>query len=89
LLRAQAVEERNHAMIIVQYLLAARTPITVPGVGAPRTEFGDPIEPVRLALAQEEGVTDQIQELAKLARARATSSVSSSWLGSSRSSPRR
>ncbi len=65
----QAVEERNHAMIIVQYLLDARSPITVPGVDAPRTEFNDPIEPVRLALEQEERVTDQIQELAKLARA--------------------
>lgn len=65
----QAVEERNHAMIIVQYLLDAQAPVTVPAVAAPRTDFPDPVEPVRLALAQEHQVTAQIQELAKLARA--------------------
>jgi ferritin len=64
----QAVEERNHAMIIVRYLLDARAPVTVPGVPGPKTDFADPIEPVRLALDQEEQVTQQIQELAKLAR---------------------
>ena len=65
----QAVEERNHAMIIVQYLLDAQAPVTIPAVDAPRTQFTDPIEPVRLALAQEQQVTDQIQRLAMLARA--------------------
>jgi ferritin len=64
----QAVEERNHAMIIVQYLLDAQAPVTIPAVEAPRTGFADPIEPVQLALAQERAVTAQIQELAKLAR---------------------
>ncbi|HEX2193541.1 MAG TPA: ferritin [Candidatus Limnocylindria bacterium] len=64
----QAVEERNHAMIIVQYLLDAREAVTVPAVEAPRTEFADPVEPVREALAQEERVTGMIQELAQLAR---------------------
>ena len=65
----QAVEERNHAMIIVQYLLDAQAPVTIPAVTAPRTAFSDQIEPVRLALEQEKTVTSQIQELAKLARA--------------------
>lgn len=64
----QAVEERNHAMIIVQYLLDARKPVTIAAVGEPRNDFGDAVEPVRLALGQEEQVTDQIQELAQLAR---------------------
>jgi ferritin len=64
----QAVEERNHAMIIVQYLLDAQAPVTIPAVEAPRTGFADPIEPVQLALAQERAVTAQIQDLAKLAR---------------------
>jgi len=40
----QAVEERNHAMIIVQYLMDAEAHVTIPGVPAPRLEFGDPIE---------------------------------------------
>jgi ferritin len=64
----QALEERNHAMIIVQYLLDAQAKVVIPGVAAPRTEFADPIEPVRLALAQEKHVTEQIEGLAKLAR---------------------
>jgi bacterioferritin B len=64
----QAVEERNHAMMIVRYLLDFQAPVAIPGVAAPRTEFSDPLEPVRLALEQEHQVTSQIKELAKLAR---------------------
>ena len=56
-------------MIIVQYLLDAQAAISIPAVGGPLNEFSDPIEPVRLALGQENTVTGQIQELAKLARA--------------------
>jgi ferritin len=64
----QAVEERNHAMIIVQYLLDAGEQVAIPGVEAPRTEFGDVVAPVALALEQERTVTDQIVALARLAR---------------------
>jgi bacterioferritin B len=64
----QAVEERNHAMMIVQYLLDADEKIVIPGVEAPQTDFGDVVEPVRLALEQEKRVTEQISDLAKLAR---------------------
>ena len=65
----QAVEERNHAMIIVQYLLDAQKPVTIPAVAAPRTDFTDYLEPVRLALDQEREVTEQIEKLAQMARA--------------------
>jgi bacterioferritin B len=64
----QAVEERNHAMMIVQYLLDAGEPVAIPGIDAPRTEFGDVVAPVALALEQERTVTDQIVALARLAR---------------------
>jgi bacterioferritin B len=64
----QAVEERNHAMMIVQYLLDADERIVIPGVEAPQTDFADVVEPVRLALEQEKRVTEQISDLAKLAR---------------------
>jgi bacterioferritin B len=64
----QAVEERNHAMMIVQYLLDADAPVAIPGVEAPQSEFADVVEPVRLALQQEKRVTDQIKSLAQLAR---------------------
>jgi ferritin len=64
----QAVEERNHAMMIVQYLLDADLPVAVPGVAAPVTAFDDAVAPVRLALDQERSVTDDIVRLTTLAR---------------------
>ena len=64
----QAVEERNHAMMIVQYLLDADERVAIPGVAEPQVEFPDVVEPVRLALEQEKRVTEQISDLAKLAR---------------------
>ena len=64
----QAVEERNHAMMMVQYLLDADEDVVIPGVDAPHTQFADAVAPVSLALAQEKRVTEQIVELVKLAR---------------------
>jgi bacterioferritin B len=64
----QAVEERNHAMMIVQFLLDSDLPVTIPGVEAPRTDFGNATEPVALALDQEKRVTEQIVALVALAR---------------------
>jgi bacterioferritin B len=64
----QAVEERNHAMMIVQYLLDSDEEVAIPGVEAPRTDFAGPVAPVELALEQEQQVTAQIVELSKLAR---------------------
>ena len=64
----QAVEERNHAMMLVQYLLDADLDVVVPGVEAPKTDFADVVEPVRLALEQEKRVTEQISDLVKVAR---------------------
>ncbi len=64
----QAVEERNHAMMIVQYLLDADLPVRVPGVEEPIGTFDDNVAPVDLALTQEKRVTEQIAGLVKLAR---------------------
>jgi len=64
----QAVEERNHAMMLVQYLLDADHDVVVPGVEAPQTSFADAVAPVVLALEQEKRVTDQISALVALAR---------------------
>ena len=64
----QAVEERNHAMMLVQYLLDAGLPVVIPGVDPPSTDFGDDRAPVELALAQEKTVTEQIAGLVELAR---------------------
>jgi bacterioferritin B len=64
----QALEERNHAMMIVQYLLDAGERIAVPAVAEPQNDFSDAVAPVRLALEQERTVTEQISALAALAR---------------------
>jgi ferritin len=64
----QALEERDHAMMMVQYLLDADADVTIPGVEAPQAGFADIVEPVALALAQERRVTDQINALAAVAR---------------------
>jgi ferritin len=64
----QAVEERNHAMIMVQYLLDADQNVITPGIDPPQTDFADAVAPVALALGQEKRVTEQIIELVKLAR---------------------
>jgi ferritin len=64
----QAVEERNHAMMIVQYLLDAGEDVRIPGVAEPQNGFTDAVAPIRLALEQEKRVTEDIVTLAKLAR---------------------
>ena len=64
----QAVEERNHAMMIVQYLLDADALVAIPGVAAPQTAFDDDRAPVALALEQEKTVTAQIANLVQIAR---------------------
>ena len=65
---AQSLEERNHALMMVQYLLDAGAAAPIPGVAAPRNDFGDVVEPVALALDQERRVSDQINALAAIAR---------------------
>src|SRR4051794_10063255 len=65
----QALEERDHAMMMVQYLIDADERVVVPGVTAPQVQFEDIVEPVTLALAQEKRVSGQINALAACARA--------------------
>ncbi len=65
---AQALEERNHAMMMVQYLLDADADVQIPGVAAPETTFADVVAPVALALDQERRVSDQIAALVGVAR---------------------
>ena len=64
----QALEERDHAMMMVQYLLDADEEVSIPGVAAPQSTFADIVQPVQLALDQEKRVTDQINQLTALAR---------------------
>ena len=64
----QALEERGHAMMMVQYLIDTDAGVTIPGVAAPIPNFNDVVSPVALALEQERRVTDQISALLKTAR---------------------
>jgi ferritin len=65
---AQSLEERNHAMMMVRYLLDVDARVEVPGVDAPQVEFIDAVAPVALALDQERRVGDEIFNLMKIAR---------------------
>jgi ferritin len=64
----QALEERDHAMMMIKYLVDQDAPVIVPGVSAPQVDFGDVVAPVELALEQERRVTALINELTKIAR---------------------
>jgi bacterioferritin B len=65
---AQAVEERNHAMMLVQYLLDRDVRVEIPGADAVRNEFETPRDALALALDQERAVTDQVSRLTAVAR---------------------
>lgn len=64
----QALEERAHASMMIQYLLDTDSAVTIPAVPAPVSRFDDVVAPVELALEQEKRVTDQINGLLRIAR---------------------
>ena len=65
---AQALEERSHALMMVQYLLDTGGAVAMPAIEAPVSSFADVVAPVELALQQEKRVTDQINALVVTAR---------------------
>jgi bacterioferritin B len=64
----QAVEEREHAMMMIQYLLDVDEKVEIPDIKSQATDFVDGITPVKVALEQEERVSDEIFRLFELAR---------------------
>lgn len=64
----QAVEERNHAMMLVQHLLDRDLRVEIPGVDKVRNQFDRPREALGLALDLERAVTEQVSRLAAVAR---------------------
>jgi ferritin len=64
----QALEERAHAAMMIQYLLDTDSGVVIPAVPAPVSTFEDVVAPVALALEQEKRVTEQVNELLRLAR---------------------
>jgi bacterioferritin B len=65
----QSIEERNHAMMLVQYRLDRDLGIVIPGLDPVINDFADEREPIALALEQEKRVTAQIEALFAAARA--------------------
>lgn len=64
----QAVEERGHAMKMIQYLMDQDAEVIVPPIAGPRNGFADIVEPIAIALDQEKRVSEQITRLARIAR---------------------
>jgi len=65
----QSIEERNHAMMLVQYRMDRDLEVVIPGIPAVTTDFTNAIQPIALALSQERQVTAQIEALFRAARA--------------------
>ncbi|HZZ46377.1 MAG TPA: ferritin [Pseudonocardia sp.] len=65
---SQAAEERDHGMMMIQYLLDKDLPVQIPGVDDVRNDFKTVRDVVELALTQEREVTEQITRLARAAR---------------------
>jgi ferritin len=65
---AQALEERNHAMMLVQYLLDRDVRVEIPGVDEVRNQFDTPRDALASALEQERAVTEHVSRLAAVAR---------------------
>jgi bacterioferritin B len=64
----QAAEEREHAMMMVRYLLDVHEEVRVPDISSKQTRFDDGVAPVRMALEQEQRVGEEIYKLFELAR---------------------
>jgi bacterioferritin B len=62
---AQAVEERNHALMLVDREVA----VTIPGVPDVRNDISSVVELVELALQQERRVTGEFEQIIAAARA--------------------
>src|SRR6201999_3158081 len=65
---AQAVEERNHAMMLVQYLLDRDVRVEIRGDDEVRTPSATRRDALALALDQERLVTEQVSRLPSVAR---------------------
>ncbi len=67
LFRAQADEERAHAMKILDYLLEVDGRVSLQSIDAPKHTFESVVEAAETALQQETQVTSQIHALVTLA----------------------
>ncbi len=67
-MRVQASEEYTHAMKLYDYIRSRNAPIELAAIDAPPMKFGsNPTEVFEISLKQEQGVTQQINDLYELA----------------------
>ena len=64
----QALEEREHAMMMIQYLLDTDEEVRIRDISSKQTRYDDSVAPVRMALEQEKRVGEEIYALFELAR---------------------
>lgn len=64
----QAVEERNHALMMIKYLIDTGAPVRLTEIAAPRAGFADFVAPIRMALEAERAVSGRISEIFAVAR---------------------
>jgi bacterioferritin B len=64
----QAEEERGHGMRMVRYLNDTGSDLRLGEISAPKAEFADHVEPIRLSLEHERKVTIAIGRLYEIAR---------------------
>jgi bacterioferritin B len=64
----QAAEERAHAMKMIGYLRDTGSDPVLGEIPAPKNDFADHVEPIRLALENEKKVTVSIAALYEIAR---------------------
>jgi ferritin len=65
---SQAEEEKEHALRFIKYVVDVGGNVVIPAIEAPRGNFNNPEEAVKLSLEQEVKVTHQINALVELAR---------------------
>ena len=86
---SQAVEERNHAMMLVQYLIDRDVHVEIPGVDPVRNQFDKPRDALALALDQERRSPIKSASWQRWPATRVTTSANSSCSGSCRSRSKR
>ena len=59
----QALEERSHAMMMIQYLLDVNETVRIPDIKGQQTKFDDDVSPVRLELEHYRRVGEEIYKL--------------------------
>jgi ferritin len=64
----QSLEERNHALMMVQYMLDRGQDVQIPAIESVRNDFTSVVEPIALALSQEKQVTADIEAMFAQAR---------------------